>query len=108
MAFIFGVTGISVCFFDDAEEMRSATWLVLGEFRIFLCKYFVIIRCCSVNPLNAELNPIFQLLALLGAHYIFHVSGLRVNRPAGPTVLESTQTFTFIMNGNSGFWFKST
>jgi len=29
------------------------------------------------NPLNAELNPIYHLLALLGAHLIFHVSGLR-------------------------------
>jgi len=33
----------------------------------------------DVNPLNAELNPICHLLALLGAHHIFHVSGLRVN-----------------------------
>jgi len=32
-----------------------------------------------INPLNAELNPICHLLALLGAHLIFHVSGLRVN-----------------------------
>jgi len=31
-----------------------------------------------INPLKAELNPICHLLALLGAHYIFHVSGLRV------------------------------
>ena len=31
-----------------------------------------------INPLNAELNPICHLLALLGAHRIFHVSGLRV------------------------------
>jgi len=30
------------------------------------------------NPLNTELNPICHLLALLGAHHIFHVSGLRV------------------------------
>ena len=30
------------------------------------------------NPLNAELNPTCHLLALLGAHHIFHVSGLRV------------------------------
>jgi len=30
------------------------------------------------NPLNAELNPICHLLALLGAHHIFHVSGLRI------------------------------
>ena len=31
-----------------------------------------------INPLNAELNPICHLLALLGAHHIFHFSGLRV------------------------------
>ena len=33
----------------------------------------------ALNPLNAELNPICHLLALLGAHHIFHISGLRVN-----------------------------
>jgi hypothetical protein len=33
----------------------------------------------NINPLKAELNPICHLLALLGAHHIFHVSGLRVN-----------------------------
>jgi len=32
----------------------------------------------SVNPLNAELNPICHLLALLRAHHIFYVSRLRV------------------------------
>jgi hypothetical protein len=32
------------------------------------------------NPLNAELNPICHLLALLGAHHILHVSRVRVNR----------------------------
>ena len=31
------------------------------------------------NLLQAELNPIRHLLALLGAHHIFHVNGLRVN-----------------------------
>jgi len=31
------------------------------------------------SPLNAELNPICHLLALLGAHLILHVSGLGVN-----------------------------
>ena len=31
-----------------------------------------------INPLNAELNPICHLPALLRAHHIFHVSGLRV------------------------------
>jgi hypothetical protein len=32
-----------------------------------------------LNPLNAELNPICYLLALLGAHHILHVSRIRVN-----------------------------
>jgi hypothetical protein len=32
-----------------------------------------------INPLNAELNPICHLLALLGAHHILHVSRIRVN-----------------------------
>ena len=31
-----------------------------------------------VNPLNAELNPICYLLALLGAHHFLHVSTIRV------------------------------
>jgi len=30
------------------------------------------------NPLNAKLNPIFHLLALLGAHHILHVSRIRI------------------------------
>ena len=33
-----------------------------------------------INPLNAELNPICHLLALLGAHHILHFSGIRVKR----------------------------
>jgi hypothetical protein len=32
------------------------------------------------NPLNAELNPIRYLLALLGAHHFLHVSRIRVNK----------------------------
>jgi len=31
------------------------------------------------NPLNAKLNPICHLLALIGAHHILHVSRIRVN-----------------------------
>jgi hypothetical protein len=33
----------------------------------------------DINPLNAELNPICHMLALLGAHHILHVSRVRVN-----------------------------
>jgi hypothetical protein len=30
------------------------------------------------NPLNADLNPVCHLLALLGAHNILHISRIRV------------------------------
>jgi hypothetical protein len=32
-----------------------------------------------INPLNAQLNPIYHLLALLGAHHILHISRMGVN-----------------------------
>jgi len=32
----------------------------------------------NINTLNAELNPICHLLALLGAHHILHVGWIRV------------------------------
>jgi hypothetical protein len=31
-----------------------------------------------INPLNAKLNPICHLLALLEAHHMLHVSRIRV------------------------------
>jgi len=31
-----------------------------------------------ITPLNAELNHICHLLALLGAHHILHISKIRV------------------------------
>jgi hypothetical protein len=34
----------------------------------------------TLNTLNAELNPICHLLALLGAHHILLVSRIRVNQ----------------------------
>ena len=34
----------------------------------------------QINPLNAELNPICHLLALLGAHHILHISRIRVKK----------------------------
>ena len=43
------------------------------------------LRCTAIvsprwlNPLNAKLNPICHLLALLGAYHILHVSRIRVN-----------------------------
>jgi hypothetical protein len=41
-------------------------------------KEYLLFNIC-INPLNAELNPICHLLALLGAHHILHISKIRVN-----------------------------
>jgi hypothetical protein len=37
-----------------------------------------LVQSHKINPLNAGLNPICHLLALLGAHHILHVSRMRV------------------------------
>jgi hypothetical protein len=39
------------------------------------CTFF---SCSVLNPINAELNPICHLLALLEAYHILHVSSIRV------------------------------
>jgi hypothetical protein len=39
---------------------------------------------CGFNPLNAELNPICHLLALLGAHHILYVRKIRVKLAFSP------------------------
>ena len=47
--------------------------------RIFVTCLLSMVTFTHLNPLIAELNPIWNLLALLGAHHIFHVSRIRVN-----------------------------
>jgi len=37
------------------------------------------LKYLTVNPLNAELNPICYFLVLLGAHHFLHVNRIRVN-----------------------------
>jgi len=39
---------------------------------------YMSLLCALINPLNTELNPICHLLPLLGAHFILHVSEIRV------------------------------
>ena len=38
----------------------------------------IVIAVLMINPLNAELNPILHLLALVGARHIVHVSRIGV------------------------------
>ena len=46
---------------------------------LLIARNIEMLQINPVNPLNAELYPICHLLALLGAHLIFHVSRIRVN-----------------------------
>ena len=48
------------------------------------------------NPLNADLNSIYHFLALLGAHPILHISGVRVNRT--PVIFMILWSFFVMMN----------
>ena len=55
------------------------------------------------NPLNPELNPIFHLLVLLGAHPFLHISRIRVNEvilgKEVPINMGPVQTFEGILAG---------
>ena len=49
-----------------------------GSYSSVVLKVFVRLIYTYINPLNAKLNPICYLLALLGAHHFLHVSRIRV------------------------------
>jgi hypothetical protein len=55
-------------------------WLLAWVGTILICTAFALtLEPTQLKPLKAELNPICHLLALLGAHPIFHVSRIRVD-----------------------------
>jgi len=65
-----------------AHKSESCNWLFCA--RVSILPYVHVRETESLslgkfNPLNAELNPICHLLALLRAHHILHVSRIRVN-----------------------------
>jgi hypothetical protein len=75
-------------FYDEIIVMcKSPVRMNLTVYYYHLIQYLKILRYIKVdtarntflNPLNAELNLICHLLALLGAHPILHVSRIRVN-----------------------------
>jgi len=62
-----------------------------------------------VNPLNAELNPICHLLALLVAHHILHVSRIRVNLATRYYAATEVKTYphAFLVSALDGNWLQA-
>jgi len=53
----------------------------------------------NINPLNAELKPICHLLALLGAHPVFHVSRIRVKKDYLIFILQTLSNALCVISG---------
>jgi hypothetical protein len=53
--------------------------LLKSRYHQFFLRHLKAIIYYNLNTLNAKLNPICHLLALLGAHHILHISRIRVN-----------------------------
>ena len=74
--------GIRATLASSPKERNFFTLFLSGDGNIKLFKHFVFMLTTklmlTIDPLNAELNPICQLLALLGAHHILHISRIRV------------------------------
>jgi len=60
-----------------------------------------------INPLNAALNPICHLLALLGAHHILHVSRIRVKSYFTSSMLNMFWTLIHPSSGACDFFIVS-
>jgi hypothetical protein len=61
----------------------------------------------NINPLNADLNPICNLLALLGAHHILHLSGIRVNYHAENGMRKQDDAVLILYDLTSGVDFSA-
>ena len=72
----------------------------MSRSQCFRAKFHVHLKKNSVNPLNAELNPIRHLLALLGARHIVHVSRIRV-KEGGQASLHYSSIFTKQINAKN-------
>ena len=56
--------------------LNGSSFFYLNTCKSTVCQCEVHVH--AFNSLNADLNPICHLLALLGAHHILHVSRIRV------------------------------
>ena len=71
----------------------------VSDIRVVSVRYYVYVIHLQLlivfNPLNAKLNSICHLLALLGAHHIFHFSRIKVKHSF---VVVKSFYYLFILN----------
>ena len=72
---------------------KLCVWISVTALLSFYGFLTVLSHFFSLNPLNAKLNPICHLLALLGAHRILHVSRIRVNLWSFVLLLDPSESF---------------
>ena len=80
---------------STVQSLRSNILMFRTGMIVFLFLLLVVI-----NPLNAELNPICYLLALLGAHHFLHVSRIRVKS----LTLRLLMSYIYIYIWSAYFW----
>jgi len=66
----------------SAFEKKIIEWYCL-QFHGHFLELLLFFKENCFNPLNAKLNPICYLLALLGAYHFLHVSRIRVKNLSG-------------------------
>ena len=67
-------TKVGRCTFNRYSVITQFAKLAAGEQLCRRCTHRKLQHFKTFNTLNAELNPLCYLLALLGAHYFLHVS----------------------------------
>jgi hypothetical protein len=77
--------------FGEAKVDKSVQY----HFQLNYLSYVQIINQyqLGINPLNAQLNPICQLLALLVAHHILHVGSKGLNRLLNSPLLWQSEIY---------------
>ena len=81
--------GMLLTYFLNGFEIVPVAHIISGITFVFTfhMPWIYIVRSLYLlllfNPLNAELNPIFHLLALLGTHHFLHVNRVRFNAAPG-------------------------
>jgi hypothetical protein len=74
------VTDSEGCWKEDESKLNEAMKCTILVFKCVVENEKQAEDSWNINPLNAELNPICHLLALLGGATIVDVRRLRVNR----------------------------